>query len=183
MNCLLCGQKLGIFRKLSLGDFCCQEHRAQFTQEQSELGLARLIEAKTGVRVSAARVPSPTRLYSQFFQDEILPSTLNSPPRGYFDQRLPEPQLLGPGRVLPMVRPQPRLARLRELSAGTGESRESQLMGGNQQARAFRFTCSTVGGQALPETYEPCPSVCAKYFIEEVRPRFARAQSRGWSPR
>src|SRR6185436_8638284 len=45
MNCLVCGHKLAIFRKLSLGDFCCQEHRALFMKEQGERGLARLKKA------------------------------------------------------------------------------------------------------------------------------------------
>jgi len=46
MNCLVCGHKLAIFRKLSLGDFCCQEHRSLFLKEQNDRGLARLMEPK-----------------------------------------------------------------------------------------------------------------------------------------
>ena len=66
MNCLVCGHKLAIFRKLSLGDFCCQEHRALFIQDQSERGLARLMESG-----GEARKASGTRVYAQFLLDEL----------------------------------------------------------------------------------------------------------------
>src|SRR5713226_3677836 len=67
MNCLICGHKLAIFRKLSLGDFCCQEHRSLFIQEQSDRGLARLMEASGEPESRAGR----TRVYAQFLLDEL----------------------------------------------------------------------------------------------------------------
>ena len=54
MNCLICGHKLAIFRKLSLGDFCCEEHRALFLKEQKDRGLSRLMESSGEVKVRVA---------------------------------------------------------------------------------------------------------------------------------
>src|SRR6266436_6762856 len=70
MNCLLCGHKLAIFRRLSLGDFCCQEHRALFLREQSDQGLARLIETKAPKSGSRKR-EGATRVYAQFLLDDV----------------------------------------------------------------------------------------------------------------
>ena len=67
MNCLVCGHKLAIFRKLSLGDFCCQEHRSLFIREQSDRGLARLMETNGETKSRAAG----TRVYAQFLLDEL----------------------------------------------------------------------------------------------------------------
>src|SRR5438105_971765 len=69
MNCLVCGHKLAIFRKLSLGDFCCQEHRALFMKEQGERGLARLRKANGGER---SRAIGP-RAYPYFLEDAVGP--------------------------------------------------------------------------------------------------------------
>src|SRR2546425_457958 len=80
MNCLVCGHKLAIFRKLSLGDFCCQEHRALFIQDQSERGLARLMESGGETSRKAAGKASGTRVYAQFLLDE--PAALEDG-RGY----------------------------------------------------------------------------------------------------
>src|SRR5438046_7426342 len=74
MNCLVCGHKLAIFRKLSLGDFCSQEHRALFIREQSDRGLARLMETNGETRSRA----SGTRVYAQFLLDEF-PATQAGP--------------------------------------------------------------------------------------------------------
>ncbi len=74
MNCLVCGHKLAIFRKLSLGDFCCHEHRAVFLQDQSERGLARLTESGRATRSKVAG----TRVYAQFMLEE-LPAVENGP--------------------------------------------------------------------------------------------------------
>src|SRR5437762_4728178 len=63
MNCLVCGHKLAIFRKLSLGDFCCQEHRDLYVEEHH--GLAR-VEATTELKYGTGG----TRVYAQFLQDE-----------------------------------------------------------------------------------------------------------------
>jgi hypothetical protein len=75
MNCLVCGHKLAIFRKLSLGDFCSQEHRSLFLKDQSDLGLARLMETSSEpgeVRTAEVR----TRVYAQFLHEE-LPASPN----------------------------------------------------------------------------------------------------------
>lgn len=37
MTCLMCGKKLAIFRKSSIGDFCSLEHRALYLAERSDL--------------------------------------------------------------------------------------------------------------------------------------------------
>jgi hypothetical protein len=72
MNCLVCGHKLAIFRKLSLGDFCCQEHRALFLKEQNERGLARLMETADEPKPERARkLNGGTRVYSQFLHEEL----------------------------------------------------------------------------------------------------------------
>src|SRR5438874_9323657 len=68
MKCLVCGHKLAIFRKLSLGDFCCQEHRALFIKEQSDRGLARLMDSNGE---SKTRTVGTTRVFAQFFLDEV----------------------------------------------------------------------------------------------------------------
>src|SRR6476659_8223552 len=67
MNCLVCGHKLAIFRKLSLGDFCCQEHRALFMKEQGERGLARL---RTANGEPKSRTIGP-RAYPYFLEDPL----------------------------------------------------------------------------------------------------------------
>src|SRR2546429_2916317 len=67
MNCLICGHKLAIFRKLSLGDFCCQEHRALFIKEQSDRGLARLMDTSAEPKSRAGG----TRVYAEFLLDEV----------------------------------------------------------------------------------------------------------------
>ncbi len=71
MNCLVCGHKLAIFRKLSLGDFCCQEHRALFLKDQSELGLARLVENSSEQKNRENRISGATRVYAQFLHEEV----------------------------------------------------------------------------------------------------------------
>jgi hypothetical protein len=73
MNCLVCGHKLAIFRKLSLGDFCCQEHRALFLKEQNDRGLARLMETKGETK---SRAGAGTRVYAQFLHEDV-PASAN----------------------------------------------------------------------------------------------------------
>jgi hypothetical protein len=93
MNCLVCGHKLAIFRKLSLGDFCCQEHRSLFLKEQSDRGLARLMEPNGNSRNWAAGA----RVYAQFLHEELSAS-----PDGTTDYRghgpLAQAQVIGPER-------------------------------------------------------------------------------------
>jgi hypothetical protein len=87
MDCLVCGHKLAIFRKLSLGDFCCLEHRSLFLKEQSDRGLARLMEPSTARVMEpsvAERVVEPSgssrncgpgaRVYAQFLHEELSAS-------------------------------------------------------------------------------------------------------------
>src|ERR1700692_4504905 len=102
MNCLVCGNKLAIFRKLSLGDFCCQEHRSLFLKEQSEGGLARLMETNSNPR-NESNAPSRTesngasrnesngtsrnrgagaRLYAQFLHEGLAASSAGADYRG-----------------------------------------------------------------------------------------------------
>src|ERR1700730_16052227 len=90
MNCLICGHKLAIFRKLSLGDFCCQEHRSLFLKEQSDRGLARLMETTSNPRPREAG----TRVYAKFLHEELLASADGNDWRGYGP--LSQAQLIGP---------------------------------------------------------------------------------------
>jgi hypothetical protein len=180
MKCLQCGQKLGIFRKLSLGDFCCQEHRSQFILEQSELGLARLMEAKTGKPMLPLYHPAPTRLFPQFFQELIEPVGLTAQPRGYFEPRFSSSELLGPGRVSPMVRPQPRLACAAALEAVVGEMEIPAPMGLDQPARTFRLACNTSSSKLSAGTFNPSPPLWAKHCPDDVQVPFARARTRGF---
>src|SRR5579862_8882179 len=73
MKCLVCGHKLARFRKLSLGDFCCQEHRAIYVKEQNDRGLARLTESAAASKPHDAAVSKAagagTRMYAQFLPD------------------------------------------------------------------------------------------------------------------
>ena len=93
MNCLICGHKLAIFRKLSLGDFCCQEHRALFLKEQSDRGLARLMETRSNPRDRGER-GAGTRVYAQFLHEELPASADGTDWRGYGP--LAQARLIGP---------------------------------------------------------------------------------------
>jgi hypothetical protein len=90
MNCLVCGHKLAIFRKLSLGDFCCQEHRSLFLKEQSESGLARLMETNGHSRKQGAGA----RVYAQFLHEELSASGDGSECRGHGP--MPQSIVIGP---------------------------------------------------------------------------------------
>jgi hypothetical protein len=118
MNCLICGHKLAIFRKLSLGDFCCQEHRALFVKDQSDRGLARLMDSGGDPKTRAVG----TRVFAQFFLDEVqaseagpgfLSCDLISPERivGPSPRRMPLPGLAPPqyAEFAKFVLPQPGL--------------------------------------------------------------------------
>lgn len=48
MQCLHCGKKLSLLRKLSDSKFCCDAHREAYYHQQDGLALARLIETRTG---------------------------------------------------------------------------------------------------------------------------------------
>ncbi len=54
MRCLHCGKRLPVLRKLIDGEFCSDQHRKRFQEEQEALALARLIES--GERVAGARI-------------------------------------------------------------------------------------------------------------------------------
>ena len=86
MNCLVCGHKLAIFRKLSLGDFCCPEHRSLFLKEQSEGGLARLMETRPR--------DAATRVYAKFLPEGLAALPAGTSSRGHGP--LAQPQIIGP---------------------------------------------------------------------------------------
>ncbi len=46
MRCLHCGKRISLLRKLSDSEFCSDDHRQEFRQQQSDLALARLIDAQ-----------------------------------------------------------------------------------------------------------------------------------------
>ncbi|HBY63179.1 MAG TPA: hypothetical protein DEH78_25435 [Solibacterales bacterium] len=56
MQCLYCGKRIAILRKLTQGEFCSDAHKRRYHQEQEQLGLARLIEAQQRL---ATDPPSP----------------------------------------------------------------------------------------------------------------------------
>jgi hypothetical protein len=104
MNCLVCGHKLAIFRKLSLGDFCCQEHRSLFLKEQNDRGLARLMETHSNPSNLRTR-EAGTRVYAQFLHEELAASPDGTEWRGYGP--LAQAQVIGPA---PQHRPFSQLA-------------------------------------------------------------------------
>ncbi len=57
MRCLHCGKRLSLLRKFSDGEFCSAEHRHQFQQQQSDLALARLIEAQSRIDKPKPKLP------------------------------------------------------------------------------------------------------------------------------
>lgn len=59
MRCLQCGKRISLLRKLSDGEFCSDEHRLAFQQQQNDLALARLIEAQRGSKSSAKKSAAP----------------------------------------------------------------------------------------------------------------------------
>ncbi len=50
MNCLYCGKKLPMVKKLTSEDFCSVAHRHAYQSEQEALGVARLVEAHERLR-------------------------------------------------------------------------------------------------------------------------------------
>jgi hypothetical protein len=116
MHCLVCGHKLAIFRRLSSGDFCCPEHRALFLKEQSDRGLACLVEARSETQASARNQGAGTRVYAQFLPEELQATHSNA---GYCSYGPLAPALLmapktpdkafsklAPGRALMAVTPE-----------------------------------------------------------------------------
>src|SRR5579859_5072695 len=98
MNCLVCGHKLAIFRKLSLGDFCCPEHRSLFLKEQSEGGLARLMETRPR--------DAGTRVYAKFLPEGLAALSAQTGSRGHGPLAqaqiiAPEPQSKAFSRLAP----------------------------------------------------------------------------------
>jgi len=61
MRCLHCGKRLSLLRKFSDGEFCSAEHRHLFHQQQSDLALARLIEAQNRMDRPRPKLPPSTK--------------------------------------------------------------------------------------------------------------------------
>jgi len=66
MRCLHCGRRLSLLRKLADNGFCSEEHRLAFQQQQSDIALARLMEAQRRIdrpaaATSAAQKPAPPK--------------------------------------------------------------------------------------------------------------------------
>ncbi|MDX2154791.1 MAG: hypothetical protein SFV54_28875 [Bryobacteraceae bacterium] len=57
MQCLYCGKRIAILRKLTQGEFCSDAHKRRYHQEQEQLGLARLIEAQQRLAENPAASP------------------------------------------------------------------------------------------------------------------------------
>lgn len=60
MRCLHCGKRLSLLRKFSDAEFCSDEHRLEFQQQQSDLALARLIEAQNQIKRPKPPAPPPS---------------------------------------------------------------------------------------------------------------------------
>jgi len=113
MTCLLCGKKLAIFRKSSIGDFCSLEHRALYLAEKSELrsqagtdgtGSAAQVtvagrDPDSTVRVGAGSGRTPQlRGYFEPMQTAARPRMSAEPPRETRDAT-PSPLLAGGMKV------------------------------------------------------------------------------------
>jgi hypothetical protein len=57
MKCRHCGKRISLLKAFADGDFCSIEHRKLFAQQESDLALARLIEAQS--RLERGSVPKP----------------------------------------------------------------------------------------------------------------------------
>ena len=51
-RCLHCGNKVPLLRKVTGGEFCCEEHRLAYAHEQSNLALSRLIDEQQAVQTA-----------------------------------------------------------------------------------------------------------------------------------
>jgi hypothetical protein len=49
MRCLHCGKELALFKRLTKGEFCSDEHRQAYQREYSQMALSRLLQAKPPV--------------------------------------------------------------------------------------------------------------------------------------
>lgn len=49
MRCLHCGKELALFKRLTRGEFCSDEHRQAYQREYSQMALSRLLQAKPPV--------------------------------------------------------------------------------------------------------------------------------------
>jgi len=62
MQCLYCGKRLSLLRKLKDSEFCSEQHRDLYQQEQTALALKRLTEAGNRLSQQRATVESPPRV-------------------------------------------------------------------------------------------------------------------------
>lgn len=53
MRCLQCGRELALFKRLTKGEFCSEEHRLQYQKDYSQLALSRLLQAKPPAETEA----------------------------------------------------------------------------------------------------------------------------------
>ena len=86
MNCLYCGKKLPMVKKLTSEDFCSVAHRHAYQSEQETLGAARLVEANERLR-PVRKSPSPKFSDHQtaphvanYLPDNIAPRLINAQP-------------------------------------------------------------------------------------------------------
>lgn len=74
MRCLHCGKRLSLLRKFADAEFCSDEHRQEFQQQQSDLALARLIEAQNRIdRPRPAKPPTPPKPAKSNKKQEVEP--------------------------------------------------------------------------------------------------------------
>lgn len=78
MRCLHCGKRLSLLRKFSDAEFCSDEHRLEFQQQQSDLALARLIESQNRIQKPLAPAkslapPKPSRKKKVAETEPVIP--------------------------------------------------------------------------------------------------------------
>ncbi len=93
MQCLYCGNRISLLRKFKDSEFCSEQHRNLYGQEQTDLALARLTE--TGNRINQPRRPAEP---VEVFEDKQVAATpeeeFNLPALlGFIPEPLAGPQL------------------------------------------------------------------------------------------
>lgn len=164
MNCLLCGAKLAIFRKSSIGDFCSLEHRALYLADHEGVqpGENAAKQALPAVRVAETAAPAGP--------DAGEPASLRTPVVSTFLSPFPAPAL---GRRTPLAGTVLQVAAApRQLPAGPALRRARLTSAGLvlpwSGSASLGFSLSTLVAAAWARDGSP---VLAS---EELTPRFVR---------
>ena len=71
MRCLHCGKELALFKRLTKGEFCSDEHRQAYQREYSQMALSRLLQAKPPVEKEQ---PEESQTADEIRQSSARPS-------------------------------------------------------------------------------------------------------------